>query len=313
MKDFKIGMLVLDIVILGVLLTIYMGYDKSMREEENMEPTETALIDSPTFANNITKDFYVISNNHKYSDNNYEEEILNNNGEVYKLIELNIDGFNAYMLVVYDPSRVRLALSKGMNTADNSGKQVMTEIVKENNALAGINGGGFFDNGKKSTDRPVGYVIKDGKILWNESNRRSDLIGFTYDNKLTLVNATGEEALEMGMRDAVEFGPNLIVNGVVNESARAKTYRASRTVIAQREDGIVLMLVTNGGSKEGPKMSNIISVLLAYGAYNAANLDGGASTQMVIGDKLITTATSMSGKLVPNGRKVINGFIITNE
>lgn len=310
MKDFKIGLLILDIVILGVLITVYTGYDKRIKEQEAKESLQAIVVDEPTIANDINKDFYVISNNHKYSDNSYEEEILNNNGEEYKLIELNIDGFNAYMLVVYDPSHVRLVLSRGMNTPNNSGKQVMTEIIKDSGALAGINGGGFFDNGKKSTDRPVGYVIKDGKILWNESNQKRDLIGFTYDNRLTLIKATGEEAINMGMRDAVEFGPNLIVNGVVNESARNRTYRASRSVIAQREDGIVLMLVTNGGSRQGPKMANIISVLEAYGAYNAANLDGGASSQLVVGDKLLTTATSMSGNVIPNGRRVINGWAV---
>ena len=38
-------------------------------------------------------------------------------------------------------------------------------------------------------------------------------IGFTKENKLVLGNMSKEEALKIGYRDAIEFGPYLIVNG----------------------------------------------------------------------------------------------------
>ena len=38
-------------------------------------------------------------------------------------------------------------------------------------------------------------------------------VGFTNDDKLVLGKMSADEALAMGIRDAVEFGPFLIVNG----------------------------------------------------------------------------------------------------
>ena len=52
----------------------------------------------------------------------------------------------------------------------------------------------------------------------------------------------------------------------------------------------------------------VIDLLEKYGAYNAANLDGGTSSQLVINNKLINTPLTVYGKKVTNGRKVVSGF-----
>ena len=61
------------------------------------------------------------------------------------------------------------------------------------------------------------------------------------ENKLVLGKFTKEQAVSMGIRDAVEFGPFLIVNG---KSSFVKGNGgwgiAPRTAIGQRSDGIVL-------------------------------------------------------------------------
>ncbi len=56
-------------------------------------------------------------------------------------------------------------------------------------------------------------------------------------------------AIEFGIRDAVEFGPFLIVNGkssFINGNGGYGVH--PRTAIAQRKDGIVLFLVIDGRS-----------------------------------------------------------------
>ena len=157
-----------------------------------------------------------------------------------------------------------------------------------------MNAGGFYDPDWNSNGAlPHGAVIKDGKVVsdYEDANMGGGFIGFTNDNKFVLSkNLTAKQALEKGYRDAVEFGPFLIVNG---KSSFVKGNGgwgiAPRTAIGQRKDGIVLMLVINGRipSSIGADMSDLCEIMQNYGAYNAANLDGGSSTELVIENKII--------------------------
>ncbi|MBQ2042322.1 MAG: phosphodiester glycosidase family protein, partial [Firmicutes bacterium] len=56
-----------------------------------------------------------------------------------------------------------------------------------------------------------------------------------------------------------------------------------RTAIGQTADGRMLLLVTDGRGANGhlgATASDLIDIMDAYGAVNAANLDGGSSTCM---------------------------------
>ena len=202
------------------------------------------------------------------------------------------------------------------NTGSRNGKQKVRDMMKNYGAVVGINGGGFEDPDGYGSDIPLGYVIKDGKIIWSTTARKESLIGFTNDNKLVLVNATGQEALDMGVRDALQFGPFLIVNGeaIKYKNSAGGYERAARVAIAQRRDGIVLFLVTEGTHTMGPNMQEVAETLQKYGAYNAANLDGGTSTQMVIGNEIINHPKNIFGQTVNGGRQVVTAWgVIPNS
>lgn len=116
------------------------------------------------------------------------------------------------------------------------------------------------------------------------------MVGFTNDNKLVLGKFSKSEALNMGIRDAVEFGPFLIINGEASKVLGNGGWGiAPRTAIGQRQDGIVLFLVINGRipTSIGADMNDLIDIMQRYGAYNAANMDGGSSTELVINNKII--------------------------
>lgn len=225
----------------------------------------------------------------------YEEQVLSkeNEDDIYKIIE--IEGttiganykYKGYLVVVYDPSKVKLATSPGAGTTNNSYGQTLATLSKNNNALVAMNAGGFYDpNWRSNGGIPHGAVIKDGVI--QSEFRRGDvsggLIGFNYDNELVLKRMTAQEAVDAGIRDAVDWGPYLIVNGK-NQYANVKTYSwaTSRTAIGQRKDGIVLMLVVDGGNQPGSygsSYADVAKIMENYGAINAANLDGGTSTAL---------------------------------
>ena len=268
----------------------------------------------PEIDEKINLDNIVIDTKPRASyDNKYDEAVLTRdpNNEDYKYIKVKVGKQDAHLVVIYDPGKVHILTCSKFNTKNSSGKETVLKMTQRTGAVVGINGGGFVDYGYGS-DIPIGYVIKDNKVIWSPVSSKQNLIGFTNDNKLLLVNATGEEAVKMGMRDGLQFGPFLMVNGERPKfSNDAGGYsRAARVAIAQRKDGIVLFLVTEGTHTSGPNMKEVIDTLELYGAYNAANLDGGTSAQMVIKGKVINTPKNVSGKIVNGGkgRNVVTGW-----
>ncbi len=220
----------------------------------------------------------------------YEEQILKRDkNDLYKIIPLSGNGYKGNMVVIYDPSRVSLASSKYLGSQG----QLLVDIAKENNAKVAINASGFVDKNEVGNGGdPTGVVIQDGKLLWNghPNNWGGGIAGFNKDNVLVLTRKSASEAIADGMRDGVQFGPFLIVNGKASYISGNGGYGiAPRTVLAQRKDGIVLFIIIDGrqpGYSIGIDMVEMTKILLRYKAHNATNLDGGASSTLAIDGKL---------------------------
>ena len=256
-------------------------------------------------------DAIVIDTSEKKSyDNEYDEAVLKRDkgNSDYKYLKVKVGKYNAHMVAVYHPENVKLITIKSFKKGN--GQETVLNMCKRYGGLVCINGGGFKDPDGWGSDIPNGYVIKDGEIAFAENKLEQDIIGISKDNKLMLVHATGEEALAMGMRDGIQFGPFLILNGEsIKYSSSAGGYdRAARVAIAQRKDGVILFLATEGTHGSGPTMKEVIDTLKLYGAYNAANLDGGTSAQMVINNKLVNNPKNVFGQSVSGGRRVVTGF-----
>lgn len=226
--------------------------------------------------------------------NKYEKEVLEReDGDIYKIIEFEINGCKAYLAVIYDPSKVGVTTTKYIGK--NGHGQYVTTMAKRENALVAINGAGFKDPGHSSTGSlPRGITIVNKKIVTNNEYgavTTGGLIGFTEDNKLVLLKKTSaKEALAMGVRDAVSWGPFLIVNGKsAYTSGNGGWGYAARSAIGQRADGIVLLLVvdSNYNRTKGASMVDLTKTMENYGAINAANLDGGTSSVMVVNGEMI--------------------------
>ena len=225
--------------------------------------------------------------------NQYEKEILQKDegNDLYKVINVSGKGYQGFLVAVYDPSRIHIATTAYLGV---TGESILTVSEREN-AIIAMNAGGFYDPDWNSNGAlPHGTVIKDGVVVsdYVDANMGGGFIGFTKENKFILGNMSKNEALNMGMRDAVEFGPYLIVNGKRSFIRGNGGWGiAPRTAIGQRKDGIVLFLVINGrlANSIGADMVDLCDVMENYGAYNAANLDGGSSSELVINGKIINT------------------------
>lgn len=239
----------------------------------------------------------------------YEEQVLKRDkgNDLYKIITVEEDGYKAYIAVIYDAKRVHLVSSS------NSGKQKIDEIAEENNAKIAINASGY-TYGKNYTKIPSGAVIMDGRIASNVGKPYygGGIVGFNEDGVLMLINDTATVAIKAGMVQGMEFGPFLIVNGkMANIKGDGGWGKAQRTAIAQRKDGIVLFLVSDGRQYNkgiiGMSMKQIATLLLKYGAYNASNLDGGNSAIMYANGKYISTPSTQEGD---GGRHLPNAWIV---
>ena len=235
----------------------------------------------------------------KTYENEYEKAILekNNPSDTYKIIEIEGKGYSGYLAAIYDPSKIHTLVTSKIGTSG----QYLTTMAKNNKAVVAINGGVFDDpNYSSNAANPLGITYSKGKLLTSYYYAGAGgIIGFDTNNKLVLSSkCTEQSAKSLKIRDAVTCGPFLIVNGkksgVVGNGGWGT---APRTAIGQRKDGIVLFLVVDGRTvkRPGADMDDLIEIMQNYGAYNAANLDGGTSTAMTVNYELINDPVDSSG------------------
>ena len=223
-----------------------------------------------------------------------------------ELKDISNDSYTGKLLIVNYPSRVKLVSSPRLGTSGATTSQ----IVAENDAVAGINAGGFQDDALGTGGKPAGLVIEDGKLRTTNTGASYSLVGMDKDNKMIVSNSmTYSKCQQLNLRCAVSFGPVIIINGNATiKSGTGGWGLQPRTAIAQRKDGAILMLVIDGRQKGslGATLRQVQDILLDNGAYNAFNLDGGASTTMVYNGNVVNSPSDILGE-----RYVPNAFIVT--
>ena len=223
-----------------------------------------------------------------------------------ELIDVSSSSFKGYLLIVNDPSRVKLATAPRLGTVGATTSQ----IVEANDAIGGINGGGFKDDALGTGGKPDGLLMQDGKLINGYEYSSYKVVGLDYDNKLIVSNSTSYSALKkLNVRDAVSFGPVIVINGQPTiYSGTGGDGIHPRSAIGQRKDGAILMLVIDGRQVDslGATLKNVQDIMLQYGAYNAFNLDGGASSTLVYNNKVVNHPSDIMGE-----RYVPCAFIIT--
>ena len=206
--------------------------------------------------------------------------------------------YEGYMMLVHNPEDISVAVNPYLGTGNAAPS--LDEYVSKYNALAGINGGGFQDDGGHGNGSiPQGIVIHEGKLVYGNPNTYLGIVGITKDGKLFCANATGNECLEWGMQEAVTFGPVFINNYqvVFKEGTDNLGMLNPRTAIGQRSDGTFMLLVIDGRGPTsfGALYEDVVKIFQANDAVNAANLDGGNSSAMIYDGSYVNTPVSMYG------------------
>lgn len=222
------------------------------------------------------------------------------------------DTYNAYVMLIRDPSKVYMATSTDKFSTSIPGERINNQIIKEG-AIAAINAGAFFDNGTSSSvvgSVPQGLVIAGSEVVWTSGSAPEEgFVGFNQNNVLVVAKTmTADKAMELGIRDGCCFGPVLVMDGAVNEEAyNSPSGYNPRTAIGQRADGTVLFVCIDGrqAGSLGGSYADIIDIMIEYGAVNACNLDGGSSTVMLYKD---TYGKISGGTVVKDDIKMINNY-----
>ena len=279
----------------GILSEMFLTEEEIASIQENNQTQEFDEITDTTLVN-------VVANNESDEEIFLDEAEQNDpDGDGIEVHDVSGPTYHGKMMVVYDPSRVFVGVTDSFQI--DGGGTTLTGLVSKYNAVAGINGGKYEDEvGLGLGGMPEGIVISGGQLLMGDPDTVYGVYGFTYDNVLVVGNMTASQAVAMGVRDAVTFGPALIVNG---NSAGYSGYGSGlnpRTAIGQRADGAVLLLVIEGrqANSVGASYADLIEVMLEYGAVNAANLDGGMSSSMVYnGEEIVTNSQIRSPRRMP--------------
>lgn len=204
--------------------------------------------------------------------------------------------YRGKMMIVKDPSRVKVGICDEFDKTKAG--MTLLEIMEKYDALAGINGGRYNDeNGFGKGGQPEGIVFSEGELVYGELDETYNIYGFDQNDVFICGRMTGLQAVEKGFRDAVTFGPALVVNGEAVPSAGTGGGLNPRTAIGQRADGAVLLLVIEGRqtSSLGATHLDLIEIMLEFGAVNAANLDGGMSSSMGYEGEEILNNCSIEG------------------
>ena len=178
--------------------------------------------------------------------NEYEKEILSRDpdNDLYKVINISGTGYQGFLVAIYDPSRIHIATTAYLGVR---GETILTVSEREN-AIIAMNAGGFYDPDWNSNGAlPHGTVISNGQVVsdFTDAGMAGGFIGFDNENRLILGNMSKNDAIATGYRDAIEFGPYLIVNGKRSFIRGNGGWGiAPRSAIGQRQDGIVLFLVS---------------------------------------------------------------------
>jgi exopolysaccharide biosynthesis protein len=225
-----------------------------------------------------------------YNDNGIEEYTINGNQ------------FKGYLLIVKNPLKVKIGYS---NKLTEQG-ETTSNIAKDHNAVAAINGGGFTDkssNGKLWTGTgafPTFFLMAGGKTIYQDcsTNRKTNVVALDNSGKLIIGNHSIKELKTLNVSEAIAFGPSLIVNGKAAFSGDGGQGITARTAIGQKKDGSILLLVLDGRklNMPGATLYDEQKIMMDYGAYNATNLDGGSSTTMYFKGKVINSPCDPLGE-----------------
>ncbi|TVY11893.1 phosphodiester glycosidase family protein [Paenibacillus cremeus] len=229
--------------------------------------------------------------------------------ELIKVEDISGQFWKGKKMTVYDPKTIRVM------TPSHSGEgEKISSMVTRTGAVAGVNGGGFDDpEGLGNGFAAIGAVISGGDVIYTDQDGSiaQHIVGFTKNGTLVIGKYNIFELREMGISEAVSFYPRLIANGKpLITSGDGGWGRGPRTAVGQKADGTVIFIVIDGRQSHsvGATLKEVQDLFLEEGVINAGNLDGGASSELVVQGNVLTKPSSRYGE-----RRLPSAFLVYDD
>ena len=232
--------------------------------------------------------------------------IVDEDGDGIVVDRIKRSGFEGYMMMVLDPTRVSVSTTRYLRSTG----ETLTSMCQRTDSIAGINAGGFDDEGGNGIGGyPLGLTAANGEYF-NTGADPAYFVGFDSTGIMHMGYYTASDVYSLGITNGVTFGPTLVVNGQARSEAELASGLNPRTAIGQRADGVVLMLVIDGRQVQslGATYADVAEIMVEYGAVNAINLDGGSSSVMYFEDKVINSCSAGAGE-----RALPTAFLVSRE
>ena len=181
----------------------------------------------------------------------------------------------------------------------------LSSLAKRNKAVVAIIGTFFDAYTKGAYKAPYGYLVSGGTMLKNSSGDTRTI--FTYDKNHLASLIPGLDFTKRfasgSMEGALQAGPRLLVNGKVSLNVVAEGFKdpkiltggGARSALGLTRDHKLILMTTGGAT-----IPQLAEMMKQAGAYQAMNLDGGASSGLYYNGKYITTP----------GRQISNAIVV---
>lgn len=202
--------------------------------------------------------------------------------------------------------KVQLDVALAGNTVGKV--QDLKQIAKANQAVVAINGTFFDAYTTSSFKTPYGYIVSGGEVLKASSGDRRTIFMYDKNHLAELIPGLelGERFKQGTMEGALQAGPRLVTNGKVSIDVTKEGFKdpkiltggGARSALGITKDHKLILLTTGGAT-----IPQLAEIMKQAGAYQAMNLDGGASSGLYYNGKYLTTP----------GRQISNAIIVTTN
>ncbi|MCA1293798.1 phosphodiester glycosidase family protein [Paenibacillus sp. alder61] len=174
-------------------------------------------------------------------------------------------------------------------------------IAKRSKAIVAINGSYFDAYTKNSYKTPYGYIVSGGKLQMEASGDRRTV--FTYNPNMLAGMIPGTKFNELfaggELEGALQAGPRLVTDGKIALNLKGEGFRdpkilkggGTRSALGLTRDNKLILLTTSKAT-----IPQLAQIMKQAGAYQAMNLDGGASSGLYYNGKYLTKP----GRLISN-------------
>ncbi|MUG67432.1 copper amine oxidase [Paenibacillus campinasensis] len=184
----------------------------------------------------------------------------------------------------------------------------LRSIAKRSGALAAINGTYFDAYTTGAFKAPYGYIASGGSILKTAPGDNRSIFIYDRNNLATIVpGLTFKDRFEEGrIEGAIQAGPRLLTDGKISIDVRNEGFKdpkilsggGARSAIGITKDHKLILLTTSGAT-----IPQLAEIMKQAGAYQAMNLDGGASSGLYYNGSYLTTP----------GRQISNAILIQSK